>query len=141
MPSQSTLASIQLRPSLLKQLWTYWKKILHILGTLTVSDTLVSDNAQAFLSEDFQTFLSERGIIHLTGAPYHPATNGQAERFIQTFKNSMNKSKLPPNQALQEFLIQYRRTPLESGLSPSELLNGRQIRGRIDTLYPSRGQC
>ena len=84
--------------------------------------TLVSDNAQAFLSEDFQTFLSERGIIHLTGAPYHPATNGQAERFIQTFKNSMNKSKLPPNQALQEFLIQYRRTPLESGLSPSELL-------------------
>ena len=103
--------------------------------------TLVSDNAQAFLSEDFQTFLSERGIIHLTGAPYHPATNGQAERFIQTLKNSMNKSKLPPNQALQEFLIQYRRTPLESGLSPSELLNGRQIRGRIDTLYPSRGQC
>ena len=39
--------------------------------------------------------------------------------------------------ALQEFLIQYRRTPLETGLSPCELLNGRQIRTRIDVLRPS----
>ena len=38
---------------------------------------------------------------------------------------------------LQEFLIQYRRTPLETGLSPCELLNGRQIRTRIDVLRPS----
>ena len=39
--------------------------------------------------------------------------------------------------ALQEFLIQYRRTPLETGLSPCELLSGRQIRTRIDVLRPS----
>jgi hypothetical protein len=31
----------------------------------------------------------------------------------------------------------YRRTPLSSGFSLSELLNGRQIRTKIDTLIPS----
>ena len=33
--------------------------------------------------------------------------------------------------------MQYRRTPLSSGYSPSELLNGQQIRSKIDTLLPS----
>ena len=33
--------------------------------------------------------------------------------------------------------MQYRRTPLETGYSPSELLNGRQMRCKIDTLLPS----
>ena len=99
--------------------------------------TLVTDNAPTFTSEEFQEFLRERGILHMRGAPYHPATNGQAERLVQTFKQSLRKSRLPCSQALQEFLIQYRRTPLESGLSPSELLNGRQLRGKLDALLPS----
>ena len=33
--------------------------------------------------------------------------------------------------------MQYRRTPLACGYSPSELLNGRQIRSPIDILIPS----
>ena len=99
--------------------------------------TLVTDNAPTFTSEEFQEFLRERGILHMRGAPYHPATNGQAERLVQTFKQSLRKSRLPCSQALQEFLIQYRRTPLESGLSPSELLNGRQLRRKLDALLPS----
>ena len=32
--------------------------------------------------------------------------------------------------------MQYRRTPLAFGLSPSELLSGRQIRTKIDALWP-----
>ena len=96
--------------------------------------TLVTDNATTFTSGEFQSWCNERGIIHLTGAPYHPATNGAAERLVQTFKQSIRKSSLPPKQALQEFLMQYRRTPNVSGYSPSELLNSRQIRTRLDTL-------
>lgn len=34
--------------------------------------------------------------------------------------------------------MQYRRTPLPSGYSPSELLHGRQIRALIDVLVPSQ---
>lgn len=36
-----------------------------------------------------------------------------------------------------EFLLQYRRTPSATGHSPCELLMGRQIRAKIDTLLPS----
>jgi len=98
---------------------------------------IVSDNATSFSSHEFKDWCTARGIVHLTGAPYHPATNGAAERLVQTFKGSLKKSKQPPKEALQEFLMQYRRTPLASGYSPSELLNNRQIRTRIDTLLPS----
>ena len=99
--------------------------------------TLVSDNASSFTSEEFQEWSKARGIVNLTGPPYHPATNGAAERLVQTFKKSMLKSTLPLKAALQQFLMQYRRTPLACGYSPSELLNGRQIRSPIDILIPS----
>lgn len=99
--------------------------------------TIVSDNATSFVSEEFQGWCTENGITHLSGVPYHPATNGAAERLVQSFKNSLRKSSLPTKSALQEFLMMYRRTPLASGLSPSEILNGRQIRTKIDVLVPS----
>eukprot|EP00731_Ephydatia_muelleri_P034216 Em0051g8a len=99
--------------------------------------TIVSDNATSFSSEEFQVWYRERGITHLTGAPYHPATNGAAERLVQTFKQALSKSSLPPRAALLEFLIQYRRTPRSEGYSPSERLNGHQIRTKIDVLLPS----
>ena len=99
--------------------------------------TLVTDNATTFMSQEFQAWCKQRGIVHLTGAPYHPATNGAAERLIQSFKQALRKSSLPPKEALQEFLMQYRRIPFASGLSPSELLNRRRIRTKIDTLVPS----
>ena len=89
------------------------------------------------MSQEFQAWCKQRGIVHLTGAPYHPATNGAAKRLIQSFKQALRKSSLPPKEALQEFLMQYRRIPFASGLSPSELLNGRRIRTKIDTLVPS----
>ena len=99
--------------------------------------TLVTDNATTFMSQEFQAWSKQRGIVHLTGAPYHPATNCAAERLIQSFKQALRKSSLPPKEALQEFLMQYRRIPFASGLSPSELLNGKRIRTKIDTLVPS----
>ena len=51
--------------------------------------SLVTDNATKFTSTEFQDWCTSRGIVHLPGAPYHPATNGAAERLIQAFKKSM----------------------------------------------------
>ena len=59
---------------------------------------------------------------------------------MQSFKKALRKSKEAPLSALQEFLMMYRRTPTATGFSPSELLNGRQIRTRIDALAPSTAQ-
>ena len=36
--------------------------------------TVVTDCAATFKSDEFQEFCKENGIVHLTGAPYHPAT-------------------------------------------------------------------
>ncbi|XP_005093140.1 uncharacterized protein K02A2.6-like [Aplysia californica] len=109
--------------------------------------TIVTDNATCFSSAEFQTWCEQRGIQHLHGAPYHPEMNGAAERLVQTFKQSLKKSDLPPADALQAFLMHYRRTPLASGStplasgsSPSELLNGRQIRTALDVIIPAQRQ-
>ena len=56
---------------------------------------------------------------------------------VQTFKQALRKSDKAPKDALQDFLRNYRRTPLSTGYLPSELLNERQIRTKIDTLLPS----
>ena len=51
----------------------------------------MTDNGPLFKSESFCQFVSLNGIQHLTSAPYHPASNGLAERAVQTFKNAMKK--------------------------------------------------
>ncbi|XP_029652196.1 uncharacterized protein K02A2.6-like [Octopus sinensis] len=57
--------------------------------------TLIMDNTSTFLSEEFQSWCKERGITHLTGAPYHPATNRAVECLVQSFKKALRKSSLP----------------------------------------------
>ena len=52
---------------------------------------------------------------------------------MQTFK----QASVSPHSLHKEFLIQYRQTPLADTYSPSELVNGHQIRTKIDVLLPS----
>ena len=77
--------------------------------------SLVTDNATTFSCSEFQEWCRSRGIVHLFGVPYHPATNSAAERLVQTFKQAMRKSTLAFKAALHEFLMQYGRTPLSCG--------------------------
>ncbi|KAK6027902.1 hypothetical protein OSTOST_06063, partial [Ostertagia ostertagi] len=74
--------------------------------------------------------------------PFHPQSNGQAERFVDTFKRNFEKMKgrLSPAEALQKFLQTYRRTPCSStpeGKSPAEVFLGREIRTRLSLLKPN----
>ncbi|GFW76888.1 integrase catalytic domain-containing protein [Trichonephila clavipes] len=68
--------------------------------------------------------------------PYHPATNGQAERIVQLFKTSLKSSRGDSgdlNVELQRFLLQYRITPHSlTGETPSALFLKRCIRTRLD---------
>ncbi|XP_053698542.1 uncharacterized protein K02A2.6-like [Sabethes cyaneus] len=106
-------------------------------------ETIVSDNGTQFSCSQFKEFCESLGIVHIRTAPYHPQSNGQAERFVDTLKRGLRKI-MPETQnsisrSLQIFLSAYRSTPNKSapdGLSPAEILMGRKHRTTLDLLKP-----
>ena len=48
---------------------------------------LLSDNGSSYVAGDLATWLGNRGIAHVRGAPHHPMTQGKIERWHQTLKN------------------------------------------------------
>jgi len=100
--------------------------------------TVVTDNGPNFTSLEFKEFLCRNGIAHVTSSPYHPASNGLAERAVKTFKQGMRKIKEGTlSERIARFLFNYRITPQSTtDLSPAELLQGRKLRSRLDLLKP-----
>jgi hypothetical protein len=109
-----------------------------IFATHGIPELIVSDNGTPFTSYEFQAFAQSNGIRHNTSAPYHPATNGLAERAVQTFKRYLRKATEGSLQdRLAQFLFRYCITPHSTtGSSPAQLLLGRQPRSRLDLLRP-----
>ena len=101
-------------------------------------ETIVSDNGTSFTSTEFSEFLQRNGIRHIKTAPYHPATNGLAERAVQTFKHALRKATGTDLEAqLARFLFAYRNTPhTTTGRSPAELLLGRRPRSLLTLMQP-----
>ncbi|XP_075150579.1 uncharacterized protein LOC142224678 [Haematobia irritans] len=67
---------------------------------LSLSDYIGSDNATAFTSEEFRQFLSNNCIPQIRVAPFHPSSNGQAERMVQTTKDFLKKMPIDSNTEL-----------------------------------------
>lgn len=103
---------------------------------------MVTDNGRTFISHDFQQFLKLNGIKHKLKSPYNPATNGQAERFIQTLKQSlrrMNCNSSNINLALSKTLLQYRSmSHALTNKTPAELFIGRKLWTRLDLIRPTK---
>ena len=91
------------------------EKLQNLFARYGVPSQLVSDNGPQFKSEEFKMFLKRNGIKHLTSAPYHPASNGLAERCVQSFKSAMKSETdvKPLNIKLATFLLAYRNTPIQ----------------------------
>lgn len=112
-------------------------KLRSMFATHGLLEMVVSDNGTPFTSSDFQEFMQRNGIRHVTSAPYHPASNGLAERAVQTFKEAMKKSSGEVETRVARFLFHYRSTPHSStGVSPAELLMGRRLRTHLALLHP-----
>ncbi|XP_011689306.1 PREDICTED: uncharacterized protein K02A2.6-like [Wasmannia auropunctata] len=104
-----------------------------------IPDTIVSDNGPQFVSKEFEEFCKKNGIRHTTSSAYHPRSNGEAERFVRTFKNNMKSSKnaQKDNLELCNFLFNYRITVhATTGVAPSELMMRRQLKCHLDLLHP-----
>ncbi|XP_055714234.1 uncharacterized protein K02A2.6-like [Phlebotomus papatasi] len=104
-------------------------------------ETIVTDNGTQFTSAEFAEFCRERGITHITTAPFHPQSNGLAERFVDTLKRSLSKlSGIGNTQtALTKFLMSYRCTPNPNtfnGSSPAELMMSRPLRTTLSLTQP-----
>lgn len=101
---------------------------------------LVTDNGTSFTSAQFQEFCKTMQIKHTLSPPYHPATNGAAERFVETFKSHVTKIMESGHNmvsAMNLFLSDYRCTPQRSsGVTPARLMLGREIRSRFSLLRP-----
>jgi len=104
---------------------------------------LVSDNGPQFTSAEFAEFLRKNGVRHVTSAPYHPRTNGLAERFVRTMKAALKSdtSTTCVKLKLDRFLLAYRNCPhATTGETPAKLLTGRPLRSRLDLLRPDMVQ-
>lgn len=50
---------------------------------------IVLDNGPQFRSAIFKDYLKRNGVHYSFSPSYHPATNGAAENFVQTFKDKV----------------------------------------------------
>ena len=92
-------------------------------GEMGFPTTLVSDNGPQLVSEEFEDKMKKWGVKHLLSPPYHPASNGLAERAVGIVKNRLRKMD-----------VSAASIPLHVGL---------QFICRVDGLTPHRstGKC
>ena len=101
---------------------------------------IVSDNGPQFCSGEFENFLKSNGVKHTRVSPYHAASNGLAERMVQSFKHSYHSSgqnHMSQQQSFANFLLTYRSTThLTTGYTPAKLFLGRELRTRLSLIMP-----
>ena len=100
-------------------------------------ETLITDNGPQFKKQNaiFKSLMAEFGIHHRRVTPYHPAANGEVERFNRTMKKTI-QAAIAENRdwrtALQNFLLSYRVTPhATTGIPPAELMFNRPIKDKL----------
>eukprot|EP00731_Ephydatia_muelleri_P009750 Em0005g336a len=88
-----------------------------------IPEEFISDNGPQYSSQEMKEFALQYGFRHTTSSPHYPRDHGQAERAVKTVKSLLLDAEDP-----FLALLNYRATPFPwCGLSPAELLFGRQI--------------
>eukprot|EP00117_Sycon_ciliatum_P011888 scpid44158/ scgid13167/ Uncharacterized protein K02A2.6 len=116
--------------------------LMKLISHFGIPKFIVSDNGPQFTSHEFASFCSQNGIIHKLTPPYHPASNGQAERIVQELKKSLKTRPPTVSIAAQlcRFLFAYRTTPHSTTrVSPADLVLRFTPTSRFSMLQPSFG--
>nr|XP_034959040.1 uncharacterized protein K02A2.6-like [Zootoca vivipara] len=85
--------------------------------------------------------LGRHSIQHVLTAPFHPTSNGQAERMVRSAKEALARLNQGDwHERVTEYLLVQHITPhAATGRSPAELLMGRRLRSPLDRLHPDFG--
>ncbi|XP_054272756.1 uncharacterized protein K02A2.6-like [Macrosteles quadrilineatus] len=121
------------------------ERLRTLFAAYGLPEELVSDNAPNFTSAEFREFLSRNGIKFTLSPPYHPASNGAAERCVQEVKKNLQRQVIESQlvgvtlqHKLDNFLFVYRNTPSTvTGLSPAELFLQWKPRTKLTLLKPN----
>ena len=91
--------------------------------------------------------MHKNGIKHTLIPPYHPQSNGAAERAVRVVMEALVKQILEGNKSrsikhrLADFLLRYRTTPPSTtGAMPAELLMRRRLRTPLSLVTPDLAQ-
>lgn len=108
--------------------------VVDTLGTMFarhgIPIEVCTDGGPQFTSREFRQFAVKYDFTHTISSPHFPRANGLAEKGVQVVKRLLKKSEY----AGEEFwvaLLNYRISPLIDGRTPSQLLMGRMLRGRL----------
>ncbi|XP_053391969.1 uncharacterized protein K02A2.6-like [Mercenaria mercenaria] len=112
-------------------------KIIESLDKMFVTHglpTLIrSGNAPNFKSEEFEDYLRDHAIEHLTRIPYWAQSHGEVERINRTILKTIKTEIGNWRKHLNEFIFAYRTTPnTVTGVCPAELI----IRRKLCTKLP-----
>lgn len=139
-----------------------WIEVKHMTSTTTnrtidelrlifanhgLPEETVSDNGPQFTSTEFAEFMRKNGIKHTLVPPYHPQSNGAAERSVRVVKEALVKQVIQGTKGmsmkhrLANFLLRYRTTPHSTtGVTPAELMVKRCLRTRLSLIKPNLAQ-
>lgn len=103
----------------------------------------MTDGGPPFNSKYLVDFFSQQGIQVMKSPPYHPSSNGQAERMVRVVKQVLKKFLLDPDvkdmgieDQISYFLFNYRNTCTEDSKFPSEKLFNFRPKTILDLVNP-----
>ncbi|XP_045028011.1 uncharacterized protein LOC123471141 [Daphnia magna] len=110
-------------------------EVERIFSDFGTPEIIKSDNGSQFDCAEFRAFCDSRNVRSVTSSPTYAQSNGLVERHIQTVKMTLVKM-FEGGRSLWESLAAIRSTPISSDLpSPSVLLQGRHLRGKLPYLH------
>ena len=136
-----------------------WIEVKHMTSTTTqrtldelrlifavygLPEEVVFDNGPQFTATEFVEFMNKNGIEYTLVPPYHPQSNGAAERSVKVVKEALAKQGtqgVSMKHRLANFLLRYRTTPPSTtAVSPGGLMMKRRLRTGLSLVKPDLAQ-
>lgn len=115
----------------------------HHFDRYGVPYSMKTDNGRQFVSHEFESFLSNRGITHITSPALWPQANGEVERQNRSLLKALKIAHVegkPWREELSKYLFAYRVTPhATTGVTPAKLMFNRELRTKLPELRRGGG--